>query len=87
MAKNTISTQYINSDAPIRNLADIPITDNKYKTSANINSKSDIQLFLTFSIILQPISSPLSSQILVTDIHSVTLLIALIPIFWAIISR
>jgi len=40
------------SDAPIWNLADIPITDNGSEISADTDSRSDIQLcsnFLPFS--------------------------------------
>jgi len=36
------------SDAPIWNLADIPITDNGSEISADTDSRSDIQLFSKF---------------------------------------
>ena len=40
--------KYKASDAPILNLADIPITDNLLKISADTDSRSDIQCCLNF---------------------------------------
>jgi len=54
MKKGGELIKHLRSDAPIWNLADIPITDNESEISADTDSRSDIQhnflqIFLPFS--------------------------------------